>query len=127
GDRMAEAAACLVGSHDFSSFRASGCQASSPIRNIESIGIVRDGPFLLMSVTANAFLQHMVRNLVGALVYVGDGRRPVEWLAEVLEARNRTVAAPTFAASGLYLLAVRYDEQWQLPIEVPTLRLCELV
>ncbi len=127
GDRMAEAAACLVGSHDFSSFRASGCQASSPIRNIESIEIVRDGPFLLMSVTANAFLHHMVRNLVGALVYVGDGRRPVEWLAEVLAARNRTVAAPTFAASGLYLVSVRYDEQWQLPIDVPTLRLCELV
>ena len=82
---------------------------------------------VLMAVTANAFLHHMVRNLVGALVYVGDGRRPVEWMAQVLASRNRSFAAPTFAASGLYLASVRYDPQWQLPIAVRAPRVCELV
>ena len=127
GDRMSEAAACLPGSHDFSAFRSSQCQAASPVRTIESIDIVREGRFLLLAVTANAFLHHMVRNLVGALVYVGDGRRPVDWIAEVLASRNRSLAAPTFAAAGLYLASVRYDAKWQLPIALPTLRLCELV
>ena len=125
--RISEAAACLLGNHDFSAFRASECQAASPVRTIESIEVVRDGAFVLMAVTANAFLHHMVRNLVGALVYVGDGRRPVEWMAQVLASRNRSFAAPTFAASGLYLASVRYDPQWQLPIAVRAPRVCELV
>ena len=125
--RMLEAAACLLGSHDFSAFRASECQAASPVRTIESIDIVRDGGFLLLSITANAFLHHMVRNLVGGLVYVGDRRRPVAWMAEVLASRNRSFAAPTFAACGLYLASVRYDPAWQLPIAVKAPRVCELV
>ena len=125
--RISEAAACLLGRHDFSAFRASECQAASPVRTIESIEVVRDGAFVLMAVTANAFLHHMVRNLVGALVYVGDGRRSVEWMAQVLASRNRSFAAPTFAASGLYLASVRYDPQWQLPIAVRAPRVCELV
>jgi tRNA pseudouridine38-40 synthase len=124
---MLQAAACVLGSHDFSAFRASECQAASPVRTIEAIDIVRDGGFLLLSVTANAFLHHMVRNLVGALVYVGDGRRPVDWMAQVLASRNRSFAAPTFAAAGLYLAAVRYDPKWQLPIAVKAPRVCELV
>jgi tRNA pseudouridine38-40 synthase len=127
GERMAAAATCLQGTHDFSAFRSSECQAASPVRTVESVEIVRDGPFLLLSVTANAFLQHMVRNLVGALVYVGEGRRPAGWLADVLASRKRALAAPTFAASGLYLASVRYDAKWQLPIVFPALRLCELV
>jgi tRNA pseudouridine38-40 synthase len=138
-NRMREAAACLVGEHDFSAFRASECQAASPVRTIESIGIVREGPFLLLDITANAFLHHMVRNLVGTLVYVGDGRRPVGWPAQVLASRQRSVAAPTFAACGLYLASVRYDSKWQLPLRplgplgplgprTPFMpRLCELV
>lgn len=125
--RMAEAAACLLGSHDFSAFRASECQAASPVRTIEAIEITRDGAFVLLSVTANAFLHHMVRNLVGSLVYVGDGRRPVDWLAEVLASRARSVAAPTFAASGLYLASVRYDPEWHLPVAAMAPRVCELV
>jgi tRNA pseudouridine38-40 synthase len=96
------------------------------VRTIESLEVARDGGFLLVAVTANAFLHHMVRNLVGALVYVGDGRRPVDWLAQVLASRNRSFAAPTFAASGLYLASVRYDPKWQLPIEAKAPRVCEL-
>jgi tRNA pseudouridine38-40 synthase len=124
---MREAAACLVGAHDFSAFRASECQAASPVRTIESLDVVREGRFLLLAVTANAFLHHMVRNLVGTLVYVGDGRRPIDWVAEVLASRDRSLAAPTFAASGLYLASVRYDAHWHLPLAVPAPRLCELV
>lgn len=127
GERIAEAAAGLLGSHDFTSFRSSECQAKSPVRTIESIEVVRDGGFLLLAITANAFLHHMVRNLVGSLVYVADGRRPITWLEEVLEARSRALAAPTFAACGLYLASVRYDEQWHLPMKFPQLKLCELV
>jgi tRNA pseudouridine38-40 synthase len=126
-ERMNEAAACLVGRNDFSAFRASQCQAATPVRTIESLRLVREGRFLLLQVTANAFLHHMVRNLVGALVYVGDGRRPVDWMAEVLASRDRACAAPTFSATGLYLASVRYDPQWQLPLADPAPRLCELV
>jgi tRNA pseudouridine38-40 synthase len=127
GERMSEAAACLIGTHDFSAFRSSECQAASPVRTIESIEIRRDGRFLLLAVTANAFLHHMVRNLVGALVYVGDGRRPAGWIAQVLASCDRSMAAPTFSAAGLYLASVRYDAKWNLPIAPPALRLCELV
>ena len=106
-------------------------QADDLIREVSETGrpidIVRDGGFLLLSITANAFLHHMVRNLVGGLVYVGDGRRPVDWMAQVLASRNRSFAAPTFAACGLYLAAVRYDPAWQLPIAVKAPRICELV
>jgi tRNA pseudouridine38-40 synthase len=126
-ERMREAAACLLGRHDFSAFRASECQAASPVRTVEALDIVRDGRFILLSVTANAFLQHMMRNLVGSLVYVGDGRRPVAWMAEVLASRSRAQAAPTFAAAGLYLASVRYDPQWQLPLASLKPRICELV
>jgi len=125
--RMHQAAALLQGSHDFSAFRASSCQAATPVRTIESIGVARDGRFVLLAVTANAFLHHMVRNLVGALVYVGDGRRPVEWVAQVLASRDRSRAAPTVAASGLYLASVRYDPQWPIPVASTAPRLCELV
>ncbi|MGE0801019.1 MAG: tRNA pseudouridine(38-40) synthase TruA [Lautropia sp.] len=124
-DRMIAAAAALVGTHDFSAFRASECQAASPVRTLESIEIRRDGRFLLLAVTANAFLHHMVRNLVGSLVYIGDGRRPPHWLGDVLHSRDRAAAAPTFAASGLYLASVRYDPGWQLPIATQPLALRE--
>lgn len=124
---MQSAAARLLGTHDFSSFRAAECQAASPVRTLEQWRIERQGAFVLMQLTANAFLHHMVRNLVGSLVYVGDGRRPPEWLAEVLQARHRGAAAPTFAAGGLYLRSVRYDACWCLPIEERPLSLCELV
>ena len=108
-------AQCLVGEHDFTSFRASECQAATPIRTIESIQVRRVGKLIGIEITANAFLQHMVRNIVGSLVYVGIGRERAGWLRAVLEARERAVAAPTFDPSGLYLVGVRYPESYELP------------
>ncbi|MDO4682560.1 MAG: tRNA pseudouridine(38-40) synthase TruA [Lautropia sp.] len=126
-EAMRAAVGPLLGTHDFSSFRAAECQAASPVRKLEHWQIERHGAFILMSLTANAFLHHMVRNLVGSLVYVGDGRRPPGWLGEVLAARSRKVAAPTFAAGGLYLRSVRYEPRWGLPVQEKELSLCELV
>ena len=107
---MEEAAAVLLGEHDFTSFRAAECQAKSPVRRIDSIRFTVRGNMIGIRFEANAFLQHMVRNLVGSLVYVGIGKKPVGWLADVLEARNRALAAPTYAPDGLYLVSVNYGE-----------------
>jgi len=112
---MRTAAACLVGEHDFSAFRAAECQAKSPVKNVASIDISRTNDIISFEIAANAFLHHMVRNLVGSLVYVGKGRYPPSWLQEVLASRNRALAAPTFAAAGLYLAGVEYEERWRLP------------
>jgi tRNA pseudouridine38-40 synthase len=112
---MRAAAACLVGEHDFSAFRSSECQADSPVRTIEDVRISAAGPYLLFDITANGFLHHMVRNIVGSLVYVGKGRHGAEWLGGLLAARDRRDAAPTFSPAGLYLAAVRYPAQWRLP------------
>ena len=114
-DAMTEAALCLVGEHDFTSFRAAECQAKSPVRQVHSVSVARQGDYVLFDFHANAFLHHMIRNLVGSLVFVGKGRRPVEWMAELLAARNRTLAAPTFAPDGLYLCGVEYPQRWPLP------------
>jgi tRNA pseudouridine38-40 synthase len=114
-DRMREAAASLEGTHDFSAFRSSQCQAKSPIRTLHELSIRRSGDCILVDLRANAFLHHMVRNMLGALVYVGDGRRPVQWLAALLASRDRTRGAPTFPAAGLYLTGVRYGHDWQPP------------
>ena len=114
-DRMREAARLLTGEHDFSAFRSSECQARSPVRQLHSIEIERRGAYLILDFCANAFLHHMVRNLMGMLVYVGKGKRPPEWVAEVLASRDRSRAAPTFDAAGLYLARVEYDEHWGLP------------
>lgn len=112
---MQDAACHLVGTHDFSTFRSAECQAKSPVRTLSSIAIERSGDLISFEFTANAFLHHMVRNLVGALVYVGCGRRAPEWIAELLRSRDRTAAAPTFSASGLYLASVEYESKWKLP------------
>lgn len=112
---MREAAQLLIGTHDFSAFRASACQAKSPVRELQSLEIRRDGDHIIFDLKANAFLHHMVRNIVGALVYVGKGKHSPYWLAELLEQRDRTLAAPTFAPDGLYLRAVQYAEKWGLP------------
>lgn len=106
---MQDAAQYLIGRHDFSSFRSSQCQAASPVRVLHELDIRQQGRFVLFSLRANAFLHHMVRNVIGSLVYVGQGRHPPVWLKQVLEARNRTLAAPTFAAAGLYLTGVEYN------------------
>jgi len=112
---MSTAALLLVGRHDFSAFRSAECQAASPVREIADLTLMRLGRFIRIRATANAFLHHMVRNIVGALVDVGLGRRPPDWITTVLAARNRALAAPTFPAAGLYLERVEYDQTFDLP------------
>jgi tRNA pseudouridine38-40 synthase len=106
----------LVGEHDFTTFRAAQCQAASPVRTITAAEVSQQGLIVRFSFSANAFLHHMVRNLVGSLVYIGCGKQPAGWMAELIGARNRGLAAPTFAPDGLYLAAVEYDAQWGLPV-----------
>lgn len=113
-ERMAEAAALLVGEHDFSAFRDSECQARSPVRHLHEARVAAIGPLIVFTFRANAFLHHMVRNLVGSLVYVGAGRQPPGWVGELIALRDRA-AAPTFAPEGLYLAAVEYDRAFALP------------
>lgn len=114
-ERMRAGARLLLGSHDFSAFRAAECQADSPLRELRRLDIERQGELLVFRLVANAFLQRMVRNIVGSLVYVGKGKHPPAWIGELLASRDRTLAAPTFAPDGLYLSAVEYDSAWGLP------------
>lgn len=113
---MQAAAQHLIGQHDFSAFRSSICQAASPIRTLEQLTIQQHGVFIVFTLKANAFLHHMVRNIIGSLVYVGKGRYPAEWMGQVLEAKNRCYAAPTFMSDGLYLVDVDYPESYGLDI-----------
>lgn len=113
--RMAEAASCLLGEHDFSSFRAAGCQSNSPNRCVSDIRIWRQGSFVVIDISANAFLHHMVRNIAGSLIAVGTGKESVAWLKEVLESRDRTRAAVTAPAGGLYLVDVQYPDFPRVP------------
>ena len=112
---MREATAALVGEHDFSAFRSSECQAKSPVRTIHALNIERRGERIDFLICANAFLHHMVRNLVGTLVYIGKGKHPPRWAQEVLESRERARAAPTFGPEGLYLETIEYEAKWGLP------------
>ncbi len=121
---MVEAAAHLVGEHDFSAFRSSQCQARSPVRTVERIAVRELGPLMAIEIVANAFLHHMVRNVVGALVWVGLQRRPSTWVDELLAGRDRSLGAPTFAPDGLYLSGVQYPAQYDIgswPAAVPPL------
>jgi len=102
------AASALLGEHDFSSFRSAQCQAKSPVRTMHKVDVVSHGPKILIRLTANAFLHHMVRNIMGALVQVGQGRQGDEYIERLLLARDRTLGAPTFSAHGLYLTQVDY-------------------
>lgn len=113
--RMQGAAEALLGEHDFSSFRAAECQAKSPQKTMHIAQVRRVGEVIVFDFEASAFLHHMVRNLVGSLVYIGQGRQPADWMQTLLEVRDRRVAAPTFAAEGLYLVGVRYEAHWGLP------------
>ena len=113
--QMRVAAEMLLGEHDFSAFRASECQAKSPIKNIAQINIRQENGLITLELTANAFLHHMVRNIVGCLVYVGKGKHPPEWMLQVLASRQRSQAAPTFSPDGLYLSYIHYDAKWGLP------------
>ena len=114
-DAMREGAAALVGTHDFSAFRAAQCQARTPVKTLSFAGIDAIGDCVRFDFSANAFLHHMIRNIVGALIHVGAGKSPPAWVGQLLAGRDRTVAAPTFAADGLYLTGADYDPRWQLP------------
>ncbi len=112
---MRDAAAHLLGEHDFTSFRASACQAKSPVKNLQRIDILRRGAYWRFEFEASAFLHHMIRNIMGCLIAIGQGSRPPGWMQDVLAARDRDAAAPTFSPDGLYFLGPVYDAQWNLP------------
>jgi tRNA pseudouridine38-40 synthase len=116
---MQQAAELLLGEHDFSSFRASACQALSPIKHLQRLAITRRGAYWRFEFEANAFLHHMIRNLMGCLIAVGQGQYPPAWITKVLQARDRKVAAPTFSPDGLYFLGPRYAPHWGLPERTP--------
>ncbi len=113
--RMHEAAQGLVGSHDFTSLRAMACQAKSSTKTIHSIAVSRQGRFVVLDVHANAFLHHMVRNIAGLLIPIGQGKREAGWVREVLTARDRRASGITAPAGGLYLVGVDYDPVFGLP------------
>lgn len=113
---MQDAAGLLLGQHDFSAFRSAQCQANSPVRTLEKLDIQRQGDLLAFRFCANAFLHHMVRNLMGTLLMVGRRRQPAAWVAEVLAGRDRRRAAATFMADGLYLAHVAYPQAPDLPL-----------
>lgn len=112
---MQQAADHFVGEHDFSAFRAAECQAKSPVKTLRRAEVRRVGDLVVFDFEASAFLHHMVRNMVGSLVYVGQGKHAPGWIAELLGERDRRRAAPTFAAAGLYLVGVEYEAHWGLP------------
>jgi tRNA pseudouridine38-40 synthase len=117
-DLMHQAAQYLLGEHDFSSFRAAHCQAKTPVRTMHAISVVRKGSYVLVDVEANAFLHHMIRNIVGALLLVGQKERPPLWLSELLSLHDRSQAPATAKPNGLYLVKVIYPERFDLP-EIP--------
>jgi tRNA pseudouridine38-40 synthase len=116
-NRMRTAAAHLLGEHDFSSFRAAECQARTAMRNMHEITVERMGERVVLTVRANAFLHHMVRNIAGVLIAIGSGERPTDWSAEVLQARDRTKGGVTAPPGGLYLAGIRYTPGLALPSE----------
>ncbi|MDX1676876.1 tRNA pseudouridine(38-40) synthase TruA [Arsukibacterium sp.] len=116
---MQQAAPVLLGEHDFSAFRAVQCQSKTPFRNVHHLQLSRVGDYLILDIKANAFLHHMVRNITGSLLEIGMGRKPVYWLGELLQSRNRTLAAATAKPGGLYLVDVDYPEQFAIPKAAP--------
>lgn len=115
-ERMAQAAVALHGSHDFSAFRSSECQANSPVRRMEKLTVARHGDWVVIEATANAYLHHMMRNIAGLLIAIGRGDAPPSWATEVLEGRDRKRNAATAPAEGLYFWGVRYPPVFGLPI-----------
>jgi tRNA pseudouridine38-40 synthase len=114
-DSMMQAAQHLLGTHDFTSFRASECQARSPVKTLTRAEVSRRGAYWRFDFEADAFLHHMIRNIMGCLILVGQGLQKPGWMREVMEAKSRDAAAPTFSPDGLYFLGPVYDAKWQLP------------
>lgn len=112
---MNQAAKLLLGTHDFSSFRAAECQARSPVKTLDGIQLTRYGRYIVLDVRASAFLHHMVRNIAGTLMTIGAGEKPVSWMAEVLAARDRKLAGVTAPPYGLYMVNVEYPAHFALP------------
>jgi tRNA pseudouridine38-40 synthase len=112
---MQEAAALLIGQHDFSSFRAAACQARTPVKTMNRVAIARHGAYWRFEFEADAFLHHMIRNIMGCLLVIGQGQQPAQWMSHVLAARDRDAAAPTFSPDGLYFLGPVYGPEWNLP------------
>jgi tRNA pseudouridine38-40 synthase len=121
GQAIREAAAMLIGEHDFSAFRSSECQAKSPVKTLREISVRRHGAYWRLEFEASAFLHHMVRNIMGCLVAVGSGARAPGWIAEVLRSRDRAQAAPTFAPDGLYFVGPYYDARHAIPPHTPAM------
>lgn len=115
-ERMREAGKFLIGEQDFSSFRSSQCNSKSPMRNVMEFSVERHGDFVVLEIEANAFLHHMVRNIVGTLMKIGAGFKEPIWMQEVLAAKSRRAAAETAPADGLYLITVRYPEPYIFPL-----------
>jgi tRNA pseudouridine38-40 synthase len=113
--RMHQAAQSLLGQHDFSSFRAKDCQAKTPVKTMHRIQVRQWGSLILLELEASAFLYHMVRNIVGVLLPIGEGHQPIEWMAEVLEAKSRLAAGVTAPGDGLHFVGVRYPQQFDIP------------
>lgn len=114
-EAMGAAATQIIGEHDFSAFRAAECQAKSPVKSVWEADVRRLGEWIVFDFAASAFLHHMVRNLVGTLVYIGKGAHEPCWMAELLNHRDRRLAAPTFSADGLYFRGPIYEAHWGLP------------
>lgn len=114
-ERMQSATAALVGSHDFSAFRSAASQSHSPVRRVTALGVRRSGDFVIIEVTANSYLHHMVRNIAGVLIAIGQGERDPKWAREVLDSKDRMQGGATAPAQGLYLWAVRYPRAFALP------------
>ena len=115
GDAMRKAATYVAGTHDFTSFRASECQAKTPVKTLTRVDISRRGAYCRFDFEADAFLHHMIRNIMGCFVIIGQGQQRPEWMRDVIDARSRAAAAPTFSPDGLYFLGPLYDAKWQLP------------
>ena len=114
-DAMKEAALCLIGEHDFTSFRSSECQSKTPVKTMYAIDIISAEPWLYFVIRGNAFLHHMVRNLVGSFLQIGRGKQKPEWMTQLLAAKDRHLAAPTFMPDGLYLSKIAYPPEFEIP------------
>ena len=115
-NKLKEAIKIFIGQHDFSSFRSSECQSKSPVREMFEVNVDKiSESYYIFKFVANSFLHHMIRNIIGSLIYVASGKQTLNWLIEVKNSKNRALAAPTFSPSGLYLSGVHYDAKWKIP------------